>query len=207
MRRSGPLLLLQASALESADRWPEAKTRACTRRSRSRRDQPLILNFLGYSKLERSEDLDLAEALIRKASALAPDDASITNSLGWALFKRGRMDEAIATLQQAAMGDPAQAEIHEHLGDALYSRRAAGSRPALPGRRRGDRRKTIPDPCREDRRRADQRQRRPVEPTAERGYAKLNLALHVRCRSADVTTDRTLYAFCDDGDELKAAPS
>jgi Flp pilus assembly protein TadD len=84
-------------------------------------DQPLILNFLGYAKLERGEDLDLAEALIRKASALAPDDASITDSLGWALFKRGRTQEAIATLQRAAMGDPAQAEIHEHLGDALYS--------------------------------------------------------------------------------------
>jgi tetratricopeptide (TPR) repeat protein len=114
------LLLLRASALEAADRWPEAKA-ALAQAMQAAPNQPLILNFLGYSKLERGEDLDTAEALIRKASSLAPDDASITDSLGWALFKRGRTDEAISTLQRAAMGDPAQAEIHEHLGDALYS--------------------------------------------------------------------------------------
>ena len=84
-------------------------------------DNPLLLNFLGYGQLERGENLDGAEAMVRKASALRPDDASITDSLGWAQFKRGRTDEAIATLQRAAAGDPAQAEIHEHLGDALYT--------------------------------------------------------------------------------------
>ena len=58
--------------------------------------------------------------MIRKASELAPDDASITDLLGWAEFKRGKVDEAIATLQKAAEKDPEQAEIQEHLGDALY---------------------------------------------------------------------------------------
>ena len=80
----------------------------------------MLLNFLGYAKLERGEDLDTAEAMIRKASSLAPDDASITNSLGWAVYKRGRTKEAIEILTRAAKGDPTQAEIHEHLGDALY---------------------------------------------------------------------------------------
>jgi Flp pilus assembly protein TadD len=59
--------------------------------------------------------------MIRKASSLAPDDASISDSLGWALFKRGRIEEAIEILQKAAVSDPSQAEIQEHLGDALYS--------------------------------------------------------------------------------------
>jgi Flp pilus assembly protein TadD len=59
--------------------------------------------------------------MIRKASALKPDDASITDSLGWALFKRGRLPEAVEMLTRAATGDPGQAEIHEHLGDALYT--------------------------------------------------------------------------------------
>ena len=62
-----------------------------------------------------------AEAMIRKASALDPNDASITDSLGWALYKRGRLPEAIETLRLASAGDPAQAEINEHLGDALFS--------------------------------------------------------------------------------------
>jgi Flp pilus assembly protein TadD len=59
--------------------------------------------------------------MIRKASSLRPDDASITDSLGWALYTRGRLPEAITTLTKAAAGDPSQSEIHEHLGDALYS--------------------------------------------------------------------------------------
>ena len=113
------LLLLRASSLEAADQWPQAKA-SLEEALKLAPDQPLILNFLGYAKLERGEDLDNAEAMIRKASQLAPDDASITDSLGWAQFKRGKTDEAIETLQRAAVADPAQAEIREHLGDALY---------------------------------------------------------------------------------------
>jgi tetratricopeptide (TPR) repeat protein len=114
-----PLLLLQASALEEANHWPQTR-QLLTQALALAPDEPLILNFLGYAKLERGEDLDSAEAMIRKASALAPDDASITDSLGWAVYKRGRTQEAIEILTRAAKGDPTQAEIHEHLGDALY---------------------------------------------------------------------------------------
>jgi tetratricopeptide (TPR) repeat protein len=113
------LLLLQANALEEANRWPEAKS-ALEQGLAAAPDQPLLLNFLGYAKLEHGEDLDGAEAMIRKASELAPDDASITDSLGWAEFKRGKTTEAIETLQRAAEKDPDQAEIQEHLGDALF---------------------------------------------------------------------------------------
>jgi tetratricopeptide (TPR) repeat protein len=118
--RLWPLLLLQANALESANRWPEAKAALGTAIAIAP-NEPLILNFLGYAKLEHGEDLDAAEAMIRRANELAPDDASITDSLGWALYKRGRVDEAIDILQKAAAGDPAQADIQEHLGDALYT--------------------------------------------------------------------------------------
>jgi tetratricopeptide (TPR) repeat protein len=114
-----PLLLLRASALEEAHRWPETK-QALEQGLALSPDQPLLLNFLGYAKLEHGEDLDQAEAMIRKAAELAPDDASVIDSLGWALFKRGKVDEAITTLQTAAEKDPDQAEIQEHLGDALY---------------------------------------------------------------------------------------
>ena len=113
------LLLLRASALEDANRWPEARA-ALQQALTLAPDQPLLLNFLGYAKLERGEDMDAAEAMIRKASNLAPDEGSITDSLGWAEFKRGKVDDAIATLQRAAEKDPSQAEIQEHLGDALY---------------------------------------------------------------------------------------
>jgi len=114
-----PLLLLRANSLEQANRWPEAKA-ALQQALIIEPDQPLLLNFMGYAKLERGEDVDSAEAMIRKASELSPDDASITDSLGWAQFKRGKTEEAIETLQRAAEKDPDQAEIQEHLGDALY---------------------------------------------------------------------------------------
>ena len=112
-------LLLEANSYEKADRWPEARA-ALQEALAIAPEQPLLLNFLGYAKLERGEDMDSAESMIRKASALAPDDASITDSLGWALFKRGKVNEAIETLARAAEKDPDQAEIQEHLGDALY---------------------------------------------------------------------------------------
>jgi tetratricopeptide (TPR) repeat protein len=114
-----PLLLLQGNSFEQAGRWPETKA-TLTQALALAPDQPLLLNFLGYSKLEHHEDLDAAEAMIRKASELAPDDASITDSLGWAQFKRGKLDDAVSTLQRAAEKDPEQADIQEHLGDALY---------------------------------------------------------------------------------------
>ncbi|MCA1652916.1 MAG: tetratricopeptide repeat protein [Sphingomicrobium sp.] len=112
--------LLAASSLELAGRWPEARA-AVEKALTIAPDQPLLLNFLGYAKLTHGEDIDAAEAMIRKASALRPSDSSITDSLGWALFKRGKLREAIATLEKAAAGDPAQSEIGEHLGDALYT--------------------------------------------------------------------------------------
>jgi tetratricopeptide (TPR) repeat protein len=112
--------LLRGAALEQADRWAEAES-ALEIAHRLAPDNPSVLNYLGYARLERGEQLDEAEALIAEASRRAPDDASITDSLGWAQFKRGKVTEAVATLQRAAAADPAQAEINEHLGDALYT--------------------------------------------------------------------------------------
>uniref|UniRef100_UPI0025EC95CD tetratricopeptide repeat protein n=1 Tax=uncultured Sphingomonas sp. TaxID=158754 RepID=UPI0025EC95CD len=121
---SGPELwqlhLLRGAMLEESNRWPEAKASLEAAR-RLAPQNPMVLNYLGYAQLERGENLDGAEALIAQAHKLAPDDASITDSLGWAQFKRGRLGDAIATLQRAAAADPSETEIHEHLGDALYS--------------------------------------------------------------------------------------
>lgn len=114
------LHLLRGSSLEEADRWAEAE-QSLQAAYRLAPENPIVLNYLGYARLERGVQLEEAERLIREASRRAPDDASITDSLGWAQFKRGRVDEAIATLQRAAAADPAQAEINEHLGDALYT--------------------------------------------------------------------------------------
>jgi Flp pilus assembly protein TadD len=114
------LLLLEASALTEAGRWPEAKA-ALREAYGLAPHQPSLLNYLGYSELERRENLDEAERLIREASALQPDDMAITDSLGWALYVRGDVGRAIALLEKAALGQPSDPSINEHLGDAYYS--------------------------------------------------------------------------------------
>lgn len=111
--------LFAAAQFDEAERWPEARAQLELGLKASP-EEPLLLNYLGYNAIERGEDLVNAEAMIRRALALRPNDPSITDSLGWALYKRGRLPEAIETLQKASIADPAQSEINEHLGDALY---------------------------------------------------------------------------------------
>jgi tetratricopeptide (TPR) repeat protein len=114
------LWLLRGSALTQAGDWAAGKT-ALEEARRLAPDQAVVLNFLGYSQLERRENLAEAEKLIGEASRLQPDDAAITDSLGWAHYVRGDVGKAIELLERAAQGQPADAAIGEHLGDAYYS--------------------------------------------------------------------------------------
>ncbi|MFN7135438.1 MAG: tetratricopeptide repeat protein, partial [Myxococcales bacterium] len=47
------------------------------------------LNFIGYTWAELGQNLDEAEALIRKALELNPDNGAYVDSLGWVLYKKG----------------------------------------------------------------------------------------------------------------------
>jgi tetratricopeptide (TPR) repeat protein len=114
------LWLLAGGAHDEAEDWPQA--RAALQRAYSLAPtEPLVLNYLGYAQLERRENMQEAERLVREAHRLAPDNAAITDSLGWALFLRGQREEGITLLEQAAQGSPADVEINEHLGDAYYT--------------------------------------------------------------------------------------
>ncbi len=114
------LWLLRGSAHDEAGQWPEALA-ALEEAYRLAPDQPLVLNYLGYSQLEQRQNLDEAERLIREAHRRAPDNAAITDSLGWALFLKGDVDGAIPLLEQASRGEPGDVEINEHLGDAYFT--------------------------------------------------------------------------------------
>jgi tetratricopeptide (TPR) repeat protein len=117
--REWPLLLLQGSALVEAGRWPEGRN-ALQASYKLAPEQAIVLNYLGYSQLERRENVAEAEKLIREASRLQPDNAAITDSLGWAHFLRGDFSKAIELLERASRGQPADAAINEHLGDAYF---------------------------------------------------------------------------------------
>jgi tetratricopeptide (TPR) repeat protein len=77
------------------------------------------LNALGYTLADQTDRLDEAEDLIRRAYELLPDDAAITDSMGWVAFKQGRLEEAETYLRQALSLDN-NPEISAHLGEVLW---------------------------------------------------------------------------------------
>ncbi|KAB2942227.1 MAG: tetratricopeptide repeat protein [Hyphomicrobium sp.] len=83
-------------------------------------DQPLALNYLGYSWVDQNRNLKQGMALIEKAVALKPDDGYIVDSLGWAHFKLGNYAEAVRFLERAVELKPQDPVLNDHLGDALW---------------------------------------------------------------------------------------
>jgi tetratricopeptide (TPR) repeat protein len=83
-------------------------------------DQADVLNYLGYSLVDRGERLPEALTLIKRAAALRPKDGFIVDSLGWAYFRLGNFKDAESTLEQAVELRPGDAEINDHLGDAYW---------------------------------------------------------------------------------------
>jgi tetratricopeptide (TPR) repeat protein len=77
------------------------------------------LNGLGYLLTIRTTRYDEAHHLISKALELSPDDASIIDSMGWVLFKKGHTEEAITHLQEAYAQFP-DPEVAAHLSEALW---------------------------------------------------------------------------------------
>lgn len=83
-------------------------------------DQPMVLNYLGYSWVDQNRNLKQGMALIEKAVALKPDDGYIVDSLGWAHFKLGNYKEAVRFLERAVELKPEDPVLNDHLGDALW---------------------------------------------------------------------------------------
>ncbi len=83
-------------------------------------DQPLVLNYLGYSWVDQGVHLDDGMDMIRKAVEQRPDDGYIVDSLGWAYFKTGNYDEAVKNLERAVELKPEDPTINDHLGDAYW---------------------------------------------------------------------------------------
>lgn len=80
------------------------------------------LNNLGYFLVERNERLTEALEMIQRAVRANPTNSSFLDSLGWAYFKLGKLDEAERHLTNAARRNASSVAIQEHLGD-LYQRR------------------------------------------------------------------------------------
>ncbi|MCI0703923.1 MAG: tetratricopeptide repeat protein [Planctomycetia bacterium] len=96
-------------------------------------DHAAACNDLGYHLADQGRNLDEAERLIRHAIAMdrldrrksgsaEPENAAYRDSLGWVLFRRGKLEEAKLELQKAATlpdgaNDPV---VWDHLGDVFF---------------------------------------------------------------------------------------
>lgn len=84
-------------------------------------DQPQVLNYLGYSLVERHEKLDEALDMIERAVAVQPDSGYIVDSLGWVLFRLGRYDEAVDHMERAVELMAVDPVVNDHLGDVYWA--------------------------------------------------------------------------------------
>ncbi|HLP86037.1 MAG TPA: hypothetical protein VK157_16920, partial [Phycisphaerales bacterium] len=108
---------------------------------------PWAANNLAYQMLEHGGDMQRIESLVEVAYSQLSDEASVIDTKGWLRYKQGQLDDvqladgtvregAITLIERAvtmveARGDD-NAELYDHLGDALWQRdRAAqGGEPA-----------------------------------------------------------------------------
>jgi len=82
-------------------------------------DHADALNYLGYSYADRGIHVEKAVSLTQRAVALKPHNGYYVDSLGWALYKIGRIEEALETMQRAVLLVSDDPVIYEHLGEIL----------------------------------------------------------------------------------------
>ncbi len=114
-----PILYSRGISLERAKNWDAAEKdfrAALTLQP----ENPSILNYLGYSYLDRGVKLDEARKLIESAYKQRPNDGAIIDSFGWAQFMNGEFEQAVQSLEKAVEASPADGTINEHLGDAYW---------------------------------------------------------------------------------------
>jgi tetratricopeptide (TPR) repeat protein len=118
-KRDWPMFYARAMAKEKLHRLDDSETdiQAALKLSP---EQPELLNYLGYSWVDRGRQIPQALAMLEKARSLRPYDGYIVDSVGWAYYQLGRYDDAAKTLEAAVLLVPGDPTINDHLGDALW---------------------------------------------------------------------------------------
>ncbi|MFO7806748.1 MAG: tetratricopeptide repeat protein [Paracoccaceae bacterium] len=114
------LYFARAITSHTLDDWPEAEAdfRAALEIMPSNAG---VLNYLGYSLVERGENLDEALDMIERAAAAQPDNGAIIDSLGWVLFKLGDYEEAVGYMEHAVTLEAVDPIVNDHLGDVYWA--------------------------------------------------------------------------------------
>jgi tetratricopeptide (TPR) repeat protein len=106
-------------ALERSGQWQRAEG-DLLHALKLKPDQPMVLNYLGYSWIDRGENLQRGLKMIERAVSLRPDDGYIIDSLGWAHYRLGDYAGAVSFLEKATELVPEDPTINDHLGDAYW---------------------------------------------------------------------------------------
>ncbi|MEL6452212.1 MAG: tetratricopeptide repeat protein [Pseudomonadota bacterium] len=110
----------RAISFERMKEWPRAE--ADFRRALELNPgQPQVLNYLGYSLVEKQIQLDEALEMIEEAAAASPGSGYIIDSLGWVLYRLGRYDEAVGHMERAVELMPVDPVVNDHLGDVYWA--------------------------------------------------------------------------------------
>jgi tetratricopeptide (TPR) repeat protein len=83
-------------------------------------DQAYVINYLAYTWIEKGLKIEKSLNMLKKANKLRTNDPYITDSLGWALYKLKRFNEAKDYLQLAVRLMPGDPIVNDHYGDVLW---------------------------------------------------------------------------------------
>ena len=118
-RENWTLFYFRGICYERSNQWPKAEA-DFKKALELNPDQPMVLNYLGYSWVDKGLNLEEAFKMLRRAVELQPNDGYIVDSLGWAHYKLGQYQEAAQTLEKAIDLKPADPVLNDHLGDAYW---------------------------------------------------------------------------------------
>ena len=113
------ILYSRGIALEQSNQWDRAE-QDFLKALEIEPDQPFVLNYLGYSWVEKGKNLAQARDMLERAVAQRQDDGYIVDSMGWALYKLGEFADAVVYLERAVALRPQDPVINDHLGDAYW---------------------------------------------------------------------------------------
>lgn len=112
-------LYARGIALERSDQFDRAE-KDLLAAIEIRPDSASLLNYLGYSWIDRNQNLDQALEMIKKAVELSPGDGYILDSLAWAYYRLGRYDDAVAPMEEAVGTMSQDPLVNDHLGDIYW---------------------------------------------------------------------------------------
>ena len=118
-REHWTLFYARGIAFERTEQWPAAE-KDFLHALELEPEQPFVLNYLGYSWVDKGMHLDRAKGMLYRAVELRPDDGFIVDSLGWVHYRLGEYDAAVEQLERAVELEPGDPVINDHLGDAYW---------------------------------------------------------------------------------------